>query len=66
MQRASQTMSTDEHQRWMRRTVDQMILLVIVVAFAVGAFVVWHNGEVNAERHAQQTVDCIAAGRSDC
>jgi len=67
MQRATHAMTTEEHERWMRRTIDRVILLIIVVVFAAGALVVWHNNDVHAKQSAQRTVDCIMAGRdADC
>jgi hypothetical protein len=59
-------MTTDEHERWMRRTIDRVIGAVLVVGISGGLLFYFHTRSVNGDRHAQQTA-CVDLGRpADC
>jgi hypothetical protein len=66
MQRATTDMTTEEHQRWMRRTLDRVIGAVLVVGISGGLLFAWHTEQRNNDRHAKEFTACVELGLSNC
>lgn len=55
-----------EEVRRLRETIKNIVTFVVVVAILVLIWTSHERSQRNAERHAEEYVACVLAGRSDC